>query len=106
LNELAAQIAAISARVDAVALDANTLRAESARSTVPQQNPGEASFSVDEFCARHNMSRSTFYALQRTEQGPRYMKIGRRVRITLEAEQLWCRKMEIPQADRSKDGGA
>jgi excisionase family DNA binding protein len=53
-----------------------------------------STMSVDEFCERNGMSRSTFYKLVRKELGPRTMKIGRKIRITIEADQEWRRNME------------
>lgn len=58
-------------------------------------------FSVDEFCHAHNISRAFFYKLRTRGLGPREMKIGTRTIISREAAADWRRDREsadIPQA--------
>lgn len=51
-------------------------------------------YSVEQFCHRHNISRSTFYLLVRKAQGPRTFKIGARTLISREAAADWRRSRE------------
>lgn len=51
-------------------------------------------FTVDQFCLSHQLSRSTFYSLLRTGQGPRTFRIGSRIRISREAAEDWRRERE------------
>jgi len=54
----------------------------------------KASFSIDEFCARNDISRSMFYLLKKGGKAPRVMSVGTRQIITKEAESDWHRQME------------
>jgi predicted DNA-binding transcriptional regulator AlpA len=47
--------------------------------------------SINEFCASHGISRSFFYKLTQSGQGPRVIKIGTRSLITVEAAADWRR---------------
>ena len=49
---------------------------------------------IDTFCRRFGISRAFFYLLQKRGQGPRTMKLGRRVLISAEAAEEWRRQME------------
>jgi hypothetical protein len=51
-------------------------------------------YSVDEFCARNDISRAYLYLLWRRGQGPRYMKLGARRLISDEAGAEWRRNVE------------
>jgi predicted DNA-binding transcriptional regulator AlpA len=65
--------------------------------TPPQQERGDAAqgvYSIKEFCARYDTSRTAFYRLQREGRGPRLMKVGRRTVISHEAAQEWAQSME------------
>ena len=53
--------------------------------------------SVSEFCKANGISMSFFYKLQRQNQGPRLMKIGRRTLITTEAAHDWRERMTVPE---------
>ena len=53
---------------------------------------------VAQFCEAHDISRTTFYQLQKDGKGPRLMKVGRRTLITAEASADWRRKMEFMTA--------
>jgi len=46
---------------------------------------GVLGYTVNEFCARFNISRSLFYKERREGRGPKTMKIGRRRLISPEA---------------------
>ena len=54
----------------------------------------KAAFSPDEFSTRNGISRATLYNLWKRGDGPRFMRIGARRRITREAEADWQRHME------------
>lgn len=51
-------------------------------------------FTVEQFCQRHNISRATLYELWQRKEGPRYLKIGRRTLISVEAAKAWREEME------------
>ncbi len=51
-------------------------------------------YTVAQFCADHNISRTHFYQLTKDGKGPRLMKLGRRVLISAEAAADWRRQME------------
>ena len=55
---------------------------------------GKATFSIDEFCEAHNISRSTFYNLQKIGKGPRLMTVLNRRLISAEAAADWRVAME------------
>ena len=47
------------------------------------------SMSVDVFCERHGLSRSTFYRLLRRREGPATMKVGKRLLVSRESAADW-----------------
>lgn len=51
-------------------------------------------YTVAQFCADHNISRTHFYQLVKDGKGPRLMKLGRRVLISAESAADWRREME------------
>ena len=53
-----------------------------------------ATYSVQEFCREHGISRGLFYRLLREGQGPRVIKAGRRTLISQEAAEEWRRRLE------------
>jgi hypothetical protein len=57
-----------------------------------------AAFTVAEFCAAHRMSRSSLYNFWRSGTGPRYMRNGKKVLITIEAAADWRREREAASA--------
>jgi predicted DNA-binding transcriptional regulator AlpA len=59
------------------------------RERVSAQVSSPLAFSVAAFCAAHGISRSLFYELQKAGRGPRILRVGRRVLITLEAAAEW-----------------
>jgi predicted DNA-binding transcriptional regulator AlpA len=62
---------------------------ERMRMTVQKQ-----SFSIQEFCKLHDISRSLFYVLREKGEAPRVMKVGRRTLISAEAAAEWRKNME------------
>jgi hypothetical protein len=56
-----------------------------------------SSFSINEFCARHDISRGKYFAMRKAGFGPAEMRLGpSTVRITREAELDWQRARENP----------
>jgi hypothetical protein len=48
-----------------------------------------AAYSVDAFCRAHSLSRSKFYEMLRSGEGPRIMKCGAKTLISGEAARDW-----------------
>jgi hypothetical protein len=57
-----------------------------------------AAYSIDEFCAAHRISRRKFYDLQEQGLGPRLMRIGSKVLISIEAATRWRAEREAASA--------
>src|SRR6266436_6463568 len=56
-----------------------------------------ASFSINQFCARHRISRGKYFGMRKAGGGPREMRLGpATVRITREAELDWQHARENP----------
>ena len=51
-------------------------------------------YGVNEFCARHGISRAYLYLLWRRGAGPKYMQIGARRLISKEAGADWRKASE------------
>ena len=51
-------------------------------------------YSVQDFCHEHGISRGLFYKLLRQGLGPNIIKVGRRTLISQEAAKEWRRRME------------
>ena len=58
----------------------------------------KSTYSVNEFCHEHGISRGLFYRLLREGGGPRVIKAGRRTLISREAAEDWRRRMETAGA--------
>jgi predicted DNA-binding transcriptional regulator AlpA len=56
-------------------------------------------YTINEFCRRHGISRSTYYNAQRDGVGPQEMRLGNRVMISREAAERWRREREVTTAD-------
>lgn len=73
--------------------------------TVTKTEPAEATsdgadaYDIATFCARHAISRSTFYNLCSAGRGPRLLRLGARVLITVEAARAWRVRMERETAE-------
>jgi len=52
------------------------------------------SYTVEEFCEMHRISKALFYKLRREGNGPKVLKIGTRTIITSEYNAEWVRRME------------
>jgi hypothetical protein len=63
----------------------------------------EGAFTVNEFCQRFKMSRSSFYNLLRSGDGPELLRSGGRPRISFEAARKWRERHE--QAEGSEPEG-
>jgi hypothetical protein len=77
------------------------------------QEPVAESFTIKEFCARHSLSESAFFKLQREGRGPAVMSIGSvGKRISRDAERAWISEREregeaamVRSAPKQKDAG-
>jgi predicted DNA-binding transcriptional regulator AlpA len=79
------------------------VRTAIAQGNLPAPMPDYDAYSVEQFCERHNISRSTFYVLVRAGQGPRTFKIGARTLISREAAADWRRSRENANARRTRE---
>jgi predicted DNA-binding transcriptional regulator AlpA len=55
------------------------------------------SFSIDDWCAMHALSRSFYYKLDKLGQAPKSFKVGRTVRISETANDEWLSAREAAQ---------
>jgi predicted DNA-binding transcriptional regulator AlpA len=61
----------------------------------PKESPVELdAYSIAEFCARHSISRCTFYNLDRDGKAPKTFRVGSRRLISKEAAAAWRAKLE------------
>ncbi|MER8688752.1 transcriptional regulator [Mesorhizobium sp. M1136] len=63
-------------------------------------NPAFRDPSIDGFCRRHLVSRSTYYNLKAAGLAPREYVVGKLVRISAEAEAEWVRAREAAEDAR------
>ncbi len=56
----------------------------------------DGTYTVNQFCKSHNISRSMFYKQLKLGEGPRLMAVGRRRMISFEAAADWRQQMERP----------
>ena len=54
----------------------------------------QAAYTIAEFCAAHRISRTHLHNLMKLGQGPRIMRLGRRVLISPEAASEWRHDLE------------
>jgi predicted DNA-binding transcriptional regulator AlpA len=52
------------------------------------------SLTIDQWCEKHNLSRSTFYKLRKIGKAPRIIKVLEAIRITEDADRKWCADRE------------
>jgi hypothetical protein len=64
---------------------------------VANQTAERAAYTIAEFCAAHRISRSKLYQLWAAGAGPRFMHIGSKKIITVEAAADWRRAGEAAQ---------
>ena len=57
-----------------------------------------AAFTVAEFCEAHRLSRSYLYKIWAAGTGPRIMRVGSKVLISIEAAEDWRRAREAAAA--------
>jgi predicted DNA-binding transcriptional regulator AlpA len=55
-------------------------------------------WSIPEFCARHSISRSTYYNLKKNNEAPRETRIMKKIVITRAAAAAWLKKQEKASA--------
>lgn len=53
-----------------------------------------AAFTIKEFCAAHRISVAMFYKMRAAGLGPREMRVGRKVVVSIEAAADWRRARE------------
>jgi hypothetical protein len=51
-------------------------------------------YSIEQFCRRHNISRSLFYLMLKSATGPDLIRLGSRVLISREAAARWRKARE------------
>jgi hypothetical protein len=67
---------------------------------MPISSEAAASFSINEFCARHNISRGKYFGMRKAGIGPIEMRLGPgTVSITREAELDWQHARQNPAAE-------
>jgi hypothetical protein len=57
-----------------------------------------AAYSIAEFCEAFGISIRTYFKLREQGKGPREMRLGRRVLITVESALTWAREREAASA--------
>ncbi len=59
--------------------------------------PAGSSLSIDQFCARHGISRGTYFSMRQAGIGPAEMRLGRAlVRISAESDLAWQHARQNP----------
>lgn len=51
-------------------------------------------FTVYQFCDAYSLSRTHFYSLLKSGQGPKIFKIGRKTMISIQSAADWVQRME------------
>jgi hypothetical protein len=62
-----------------------------------------AAFTIAEFCQAHRISRSKLYQMWAAGIGPRFMKVGVKVLVSVEAAADWRRDREQAAAETAKE---
>ena len=57
------------------------------------------SFAIEQWCQRHNLSRSTYYKLKAVKKAPRTMEVLGCVRISEDADREWVKAREAEAAE-------
>lgn len=58
------------------------------------QPVSRGAYTIPEFCEAHRISQSMYFKLRNAGLGPRVMRAGRRVTISMEAATAWRRARE------------
>jgi hypothetical protein len=64
----------------------------------PAKQTARAAYTIPEFCESHRLSRGKLYQLWAAGTGPRFINVGVKKIITLEAAADWRRQMETEAA--------
>jgi hypothetical protein len=56
--------------------------------------PKKLAYTVDEYCAAHGICRGTLYNLWKRGEGPRWMRVGARRLISVEAHEEYRQRCE------------
>lgn len=67
---------------------------EAEKPVPPDAEAPRAAFTIKEFCKAHRISEAMYFKLRDAGLGPREMRAGRRVTISLEAATDWRRARE------------
>jgi hypothetical protein len=70
-------------------METNPQEPEKKKRGKPKPRSAELAMSIAQFCSRHAISEQFFHLLQQRGQGPRTMRLGSRVLITVEEAQRW-----------------
>lgn len=70
---------------------------------IQSEPPERYCFTVEEFCATHRISRTTYYELKKQGLGPREIVIGSRRLISVEAAAEWREERTEPSAGGLSD---
>jgi predicted DNA-binding transcriptional regulator AlpA len=80
-------------------MNTETLKAHAQRAAELYE-PALRDASINGFCRRHGVSRSTYYNMKAAGLGPREYTAGKLVRISPEAEAEWVRSREAAEDAR------
>ena len=64
------------------------------KQSIHQEITPKSTYTIAQFCDANNVSRTHLHYLNKTGQGPRLMRLGRRVLISAEAAADWRRQVE------------
>jgi hypothetical protein len=56
---------------------------------------------IAEFCRRNRISKTRYYELQKQRLGPKEMRMGKTIRISVKSERRWVRLMELQSSSDS-----
>ena len=71
-------------------------------STPTDQAKARNAFKISEFCDRNSIGLATYHKLKRRGLGPREMRLGAAIRVTLGAERDWQTARENPAPAEAK----
>jgi hypothetical protein len=63
-------------------------------------------YRIPEFCVRHGFSQAKYFQLKLSGEGPREMRVGKRVLISKESAAEWRRSREAAAATDLEKGAA